>query len=107
MNQRLFEDKTSLTILKRALNVIGRRDFPSAVGYWLRGIGYGDEHVAIEFPEDDDIFEGVRAYYLDEEVIVSEDEFFTVLKEACQRYVELRPDRKDELEQIISQSSLR
>ena len=86
--------------------MIGRRDFPSAVGYWLRGIGYGDEHVAIEFPEDDDIFQGVRAYYLDEEVIVSEDEFYQHLKIAVQRYIELHPDRRDKLEQIISQSTL-
>ena len=111
MKEDLFETinrkNDKFWIVKDALNVVGYQGFPRAVGYWLRGIGYGADGGGVDFPEDDDIFEGVRCYsWENNEVIVSEQVFFEHLKAACQRYIELYPDRRDELKQIISQSTL-
>ena len=104
-----YENDKYFTI-KDALNVVGFQGFPEAVSYWLKGIGYGVDGGGIDFPEDDDIFEGVRGYYLngseDEEIIISEEEFYQHLKIAIQRYIKLHPEKREELEQIMSRSTL-
>jgi hypothetical protein len=102
--------KDKISTVKEALNTLDGYSFPDAVENWLNGIGFGGDGGGVDFPEDGDKFEGVRCYYLggieEKEVIVSEDEFFTVLKEACQRYIELCPEKREELQQIMSQSTL-
>lgn len=115
----LKDDKAS--IVKKALNTLDGYDFPEAVKYFLDKTGYGTDGGGCDFPGDLDEyeiyhdyggkpFEGVRCYYLggfeEEEVIVSEEEFFKLLKEACERYITLHPDKKDELEKIMAQSTL-
>ena len=104
-----YKDDKYFTV-KDALNAVGFQGFPEAVSCWLRGIGYGVDGGGVDFPEEDDMFEGVRCYYLgglkDEEVIVSEKIFFEHLKSACERYIELYPEKREELERIMSQSTL-
>ena len=111
MKPDLFEkiDRTNdpYQIVKSALNSSLGWGFISALDRWLRGVSYGDEYAGCDFPEDDDQFKGIRCYFLDDEIIISEQVFFEHLRKACQRYIELHPDRKDKLEQIISKSSLR
>ena len=112
IHPRLFEkiDRKNdpHTVAKDVLNSLNHRAFIRAVNSWLQGIGFGGDGGACDFPEDDDSFEGVLCYnHLDEEVLLTEKEFYNLLSEAIQRYIELRPDKREELEQIISQSSLR
>ena len=97
-------------IVKDALNMMNRYSFPKAVNYWLNGISYDGDGGGIDFPDEEDNFESVRCYYLggfdEEETVVSKEEFFSLLKQACKRYIELHPEKREELEQIMSQSTL-
>jgi hypothetical protein len=59
------------------------------------------------FPEgvnevDDEPFdEGILCWFSEDEVIVSEKEFYDVMVMACQRYIELNPRKKDEIYEIL------
>ena len=108
MSTSLFSQTVKLTgkekVVKSALDALEGYGFLRVLKSCVEGIGFGDDCVGCLYPiEDDDDFEGVWCYYLDDEVIVSEDEFRGYLAEACERYIELHPDKKDELEQILSQ----
>lgn len=71
----------------------------------MKGIGFCIiEGCGCLSPENGDDFEGVACFLADDEIILTEEEFFSLLKEACQRYTEMYPDRREELKQIISQS---
>lgn len=94
-------------VVKSALNALNGLDFLQGLRCWVEGTGYGDDCVGCFYPvDDDDDFDGVWCYYLDEEVVVSEEEFMDYLAEACQRYIQLNPSKKEKLKQIISQSRL-
>ena len=105
-------------IVKNVFNHYGgRSDFPRTVGLLLNKTGIVMDYDGCRFPGDldeyelhDDYngvpFEGVECWSLDDEITVSEDVFYEILKEACKRYIEMRPEKKDELEQITSQSTL-
>ena len=119
---QLFEninrEPDSLRIAKNVLNSFGERsDFPLIVDCLLGKQGTSINEDGCSFPGDldeDELyndyngvpFEGVNCWYFDEEEIVLEDEFFSLLKQACQRYIELHPEKREELEQIMSQSTL-
>lgn len=119
--QKIDYANDAFWIVKEALNSLDSSSFPKAINYFLNDTGYGNDGGGCDFPGDLDEheiyhdyggkpFEGVRCYYLggfeEEEVIVSKEEFFDILKIACQRYIEIHPDQKDELEKIMSQSTL-
>ena len=117
--ERIDYDNDPLQIVKKALNEFNNSDFPEFVrSLVIDREGGGGEHGGCRFANELDEFElyydyggvpfeGVECWsYDDEEIIVSEKEFFKVLKEACQRYIELHPDKKDELEKIMAQSTL-
>lgn len=121
MKSNLFEGigrrKDKLSTVMKALNTLNDSYFVKSAAYLLQGEGSGDEYGGCRFPNDLDEseiyhdyggnpFEGVECWYLEDNVVVSEDEFFKLLKEACERYIELHPDKKDEIEQIMSQSRL-
>ena len=122
MDSNLFEkidyDNDALWVVKDALNTFNASYFPEFIeSLILKKEGGGDEYGGCRFPSDLDEseiyhdyggnpFEGVECWYLEDNVVVSEDEFFKLLKEACERYIELHPDKTDEIEQIMSQSTL-
>lgn len=102
---RTADMKGNERVVKSALDALEPHGFLRVLKSLLEGTGYGTDGVSCFYPiDDDDDYEGVCCHYLDEEVIVSEEEFMDYLGDACQRYVELHPEKKDELEQIISQS---
>lgn len=121
MDSNLFEkidyDNDTLWVVKEALNTFDSSYFPEFVeNLMLKKEGGGDEYGGCRFPNDLDEseiyhdyggkpFEGVECWYEEENLIVSENEFFKVLKEACERYIELHPDKKEELEKIMTQST--
>ena len=105
--EKVDHRKDSLWVLKDAINVVAYGKFSKAVSCWLQGIGYSYNGNGCDFAEKGDEFDGVCCYYNENyEVVISEEVFFEHLKIAIQRYIELNPDKKDELEQIVSQSTL-
>ena len=119
MTSNLFQgigrrvDKTS--IVMNALNDFNDSYFPKFVkSLIVDKEGGGGEHAGCRFAKALDEselyhdyagvpFEGVECWSLDDEVIVSEEEFYKILKMACDRYIEIHPEKRDELEQIMSQ----
>ena len=113
-----FTKDEPFRIVKTVFNHYGgRSDFPRTVSLLLNKTGIVMDYDGCRFPGDLDeyelhhdyngvLFEGVECWSLDDEITVSEDVFYEILKEACQRYIELNPDRREELEQIMSQSTL-
>ena len=122
MSSKLLFEKIDLNdplkIVKEVFNNIGDSStFFSSVKNLLNKERVGIDYDGCRFSNDLDEseiyhdyggkpFEGVECWLLDDEVIVSEEEFFKLLKIACKRYIELHPDKRDELEQIMSQSTL-
>jgi hypothetical protein len=119
----LFEhidyDNDPLQIVKKALNEFNNSHFPRFVeSLVIYKEGGGGEHGGCRFAKALDEselyadyngvpFEGVECWsYDDQEIIVSEHEFYKCLKLACDKYIELHPETRDELEQIMSQSTL-
>ena len=119
---RLFENidpkKDEFIVVKELLNHFGKRtNFPSIVDGLLDKEGTAINEDGCCFPGDLDEyelyndyngipFEGVKCWVYEDEITVSEEEFFRLLKEACERYIELHPDEKDELQKIMAQSTL-
>ena len=107
-----------LGIVKEALNTFHHAYFIEYVSSFInKKEGVGDENGGCRFPNDLDEyelfndyggkpFEGVECWYQDYNIVVSEEEFFNVLRQACERYIELHPDEKDELQKIMAQSTL-
>ncbi|MEH2242464.1 ribonuclease toxin immunity protein CdiI [Nostoc sp.] len=97
-----------LWIVKYYFNAIAGISFPYAINTLLEGTGYGNEYNMCEFPceDEDDIFEGVRFCFLDkDEIIVSQEIFKKYLKIAAERYIELNPERADEVQNILKKLS--
>jgi hypothetical protein len=114
---RIENPDAPASIVKEVLNCIKLSSFPDEVGNLINRNEFSEDYLGCRFPENLDEselyndyggipFEGVECWVMDEEVIVSEEEFFKVLKEACERYIELHPEKKDGLEKIMSQSTL-
>ena len=113
-----FDRDDPLEIVKYVFNSFGNSsDFPEIVDCLLSKEGTSINYEGCRFPGDLDEgelyndyngvpFEGVECWAFDKEITVPENEFFKLLKIACDRYIELHPDRKDELEKIMSQSTL-
>ncbi|MGL5941813.1 MAG: ribonuclease toxin immunity protein CdiI [Waterburya sp.] len=59
-----------------------------------------------QLQEDKDPFNGVLCWYFEEKIIVSEQEFYDVMVMACQRYIELNPKSKQEVETILAKWQL-
>ncbi|MHC5675281.1 ribonuclease toxin immunity protein CdiI [Nostoc sp.] len=97
-----------LWIVKYYFNAIDGISFPYAINTLLKGTGYGNEYNMCAFPceDEDDIFDEVRFSFLDEdEIIVSQEIFKKYLKIAAERYIELNPERADEVQNILKKLS--
>ncbi|MEH1936953.1 MAG: ribonuclease toxin immunity protein CdiI [Nostoc sp.] len=97
-----------LWIVKSYFNAIAGISFPYAINTLLKGTGYGSEYAMCAFPceDEDDMFDGVRFSFLDkDEIIVSQEIFKKYLKIAAERYIELNPERADEVQNILNKLS--
>ncbi|MEH2025389.1 ribonuclease toxin immunity protein CdiI [Nostoc sp.] len=96
-----------LWIVKYYFNAIGGISFPYAINTLPKGTGYGNEYNMCAFPceDEDDMFDGVRFSFLDEDKIVSEDIFKKYLKIAAESYIELNPERADEVQNVLKKLS--
>lgn len=102
-------DENSIRILKNVFesyNLSGH--FMEYINYVVDKNGVGDEYSGCMFPSevnkvDDEYFDkGVLCWYLNDEIIVSEQEFHDVMLMACQRYIELNPNTKEEVKKILN-----
>ena len=113
-----FDKDSRLNTVKYVFNNFGNRsDFLLTIACLLGKEGTVVNESGCHFPNDLDEyelyndydgvpFEGVECWSFEDEVTVSEEDFFSVLKIACERYIELHPNEKDELQKIMAQSTL-
>jgi hypothetical protein len=96
-----------LWIVKTYFNAMEGTSFPCVLSELLEGTSSGSEYVMCEFPceNEDDLFEGVRFRFLEEEIIVSEEVFKKYFKIAAKRYIELNPKRADEVQKVLEKLS--
>ncbi len=110
MSEYLFEvsicDNDPFWIVKEYFNCIRGHSFSRCVDLLTQSIGYGDEHVMCDFPDDidwdEEPFEGVRFRFQDDEIVVSEEEFKYYLKLACERYVDIYPEDESKIKELLS-----
>ena len=104
--ERIDYKNDRYSVAKKAINSVADTGLIDALGYWMKGIGYGNDGGGCIFPEEDEDFEGVFCYTcMDEEVTISEEDFFSLLSQAIQRHIEIYPNSREKLKQIISQST--
>lgn len=93
-------------VCKEFFNSINNMFFLRTAGYLAQGISCGGEVGDCDFPdgldEDEELFEGVRFRYYDDEVIVSDEDFKKYLVLACQRYVEINPSKALDVQKLLS-----
>lgn len=103
--ENLDRQNDPLWIGKEFFNSINDISFLSTIGYLVEGVSYGDEYKGCLFPDslewDEELFEGVRFTYLDDEVVVSKKEFRECLYLACKKYEEFHPDKSFEIKELL------
>lgn len=106
--QNIDQVNDSLWIVKEYFNNNNDDYFLDMISNLMDRVGWGNEYAGCDFPEnmdyEEELFEGVKCWYFEEEVIVSENYFKKCLIIACKEYVKLNPDKKQETEKIINQS---
>lgn len=111
MNSNLFEnidyDLDSLWIVKEVFNSMNNMFFLETLNRLVDGIGWPNEYAGCQFSNDldesEEPFKGVLCWYLnDDETIVSEKDFYDCLKMACERYIELNPEKQQEILKIMN-----
>lgn len=104
--RNLDRENDSLWIVKEFFNTMNDAFFVRTVNYLADRIGYGHEYAGCEFPheldEHEGSFEGVRCWYLENEVVVSEKDFRNCLQLASEQYIELNPEKQEETREIIT-----
>jgi CDI immunity protein len=53
--------------------------------------------------KDTETFEGVCCWYFEEEIIVSEQEFYNIMIMACDAYIEINPTKKEDINRVLRQ----
>ena len=93
-------------IIKDYFNKINDCFFLDRINNIVSRIGGGDEYAGCEFPErmdyDGEPYEGVKCWYLEDEIIVSEEDFKKHLIFACKEYTKLHLKKKEEIEKILN-----
>lgn len=93
------------TIVKWYFNSFDGHFFLEVIKNLVDGVGYSNEGFCCHFEtwdeEEQPPFEGVMISYMDEDVLVSHDMFYSYLLEACERYKQLNPDKANKLDSIL------
>jgi hypothetical protein len=87
-------------VAKEFLNTLDGLAFCRRANYLASGVGQSTECAGCIFPNDpkdcdDEMYDGVFCYFFDDEVVVSEEAFFGMLKIACERYILIHPNSPD------------
>ena len=104
--KNLDRNNDPLWIVKEFFNSINNIFFLRTTGYLVEGTSYGNEYSDCDFPGDleegEELFEGVRFRYHDDEIIVSEEKFKECLTSAFKLYEEINPDKSSEIKDLLS-----
>ncbi|WP_310485349.1 ribonuclease toxin immunity protein CdiI [Chamaesiphon sp. VAR_48_metabat_403] len=104
LSPNLFEgiqyDSDPFWVVKEFLNTLSGHYFYWGLNHVTNGQGCGTEHAGCVFPtdgkdEDEEIHDGVYCYYFDDSVVISEEDFRSILKVACERYIFIYPNCVD------------
>ena len=102
MEINLFENidyyHDRLWIVKEALNSAYSLSFPTTVKKYLNKIDVYTNFGGCKFYKNDSVY----CYCLEDEIIVSKQEFYECLEKACDRFTKLHPQKKDELITVIA-----
>jgi len=105
----LIDDNDILKVAKEFFNTFSGNGFYDAIKYLCKGVGYGNEYSACEFSDDlgsgEEIFEGVRFRYLDDDLVVSFKDFRLLISEAVEGFLINHPDQKERIENLINRNS--
>jgi hypothetical protein len=109
MSSNLFKNvdynSDPLWIAKEVFNAMNNMFFLKTLNKLVDGIGWPNEYAGCQFSNDldesEEYFEGVLCWYLDYEIIISEKDFYDCLKVACEHYLELNPEKKEEIQKIL------
>jgi CDI immunity protein len=108
----LFKDYTdSLWIVKSLFEHSNNDQFTELLEDIINRVTGGGESSGCAFPDDphpeiegdeEEAFEGILVWYFDEEKIFSEQEFYGVMMIACEKYIELNPNKKSVVNAILA-----
>ena len=101
-------DNDPLWVAKEFFNRINNFSFIEVINDVINREGRGDEYAGCEFPEEIDSnkesFEGVKCWFVEDEQIVSENDFKSCLKLTCKEYAKLNTEKKLEILQILEKT---
>ena len=96
--ERIDYYNDNLWIVKEALNSVYSLSFPITVKKYLNEIDVCTDFGGCKFLKSDDVY----CYCLEDEIIVSKPKFYECLEKACDRFMEIHPQKKDELIIVIA-----
>lgn len=109
MNETLFDyDHSSdpLRIAKSFFNSLFDISFLKSINYLVNRTSVVSEYHGCTFPEnidpDEEPFVGVKFRRIDEEIIVEEEIFLSLLKETCERYLDRVPEKEAEVKDLLA-----
>ncbi len=94
-----------LLIPKLFFNTLMRFGFISSIERLVDQKMVADEYNGCSFPGDLDAgevpFEGIKFRYIDDEIIVDETTFRSLLKEACEGFIKHHPAHEESVRQVL------
>lgn len=87
-------------------NAIPDRSFIETLQAFRQGTGAGFNETYCGFPGeeefDEEVLDGIEFAIRDEQVVLSYDEFFRLLSEVCQVFLEKYPNKKGEVSELLT-----
>jgi len=107
MTHRIIIEDDKLFTVQAFLNVIPDSDFVKTLRNLTNGIGATFNDICCLFPEDldpwDEPFEGICFSVLNEEIVISKEEFSKYLRNAAMTYAHKYPDKEIEILQLLNE----
>ncbi len=89
------------------LNAVPNTDFIEMLEYLAKGTSYSENDIECAFPESldpwEEAFEGLRFTAGDECIVLSYQDAYAFMQQACQAYLEERPNDTEKVHQILKQ----
>lgn len=82
--------------------------FTEALKCISSGVGYLDEYNGCYFSDqiepEEEPFEGVKFFRMEDELVISMEEFEDLLRDACHRYIKRYPECEEEIKNILKEN---
>ena len=96
----------AMAIAKHFFNSLSHSDFADTIERILNHKHVADEYHGCSFPHDVDYdeepFEGVKFRRVDDELIVDENTFRSLVRDACTAYLKVYPNHSERIETILA-----